>query len=630
MKNIFVIILLFAVNLTYCQVQRGNNGLVSDLVTPITPTQVNAGDTAIVLTALGSGKVPFPLNLRLTWGAGTAYTGTGTDTTWICGYADGVKHKLVPINEAFMKSINPMSVIIAVTGGIDPNTPLWIDFAPQYTTGTRALTVEVMTGGLTSVQTISASMDTNNLVETRAHASQTYTTVAGVAAQLYDSLVAIRAAIAALQYPRAEDTTYYFSNTGNDSNDGLSESTPWQTIAKFNATSFHPANTIRFKRGDEWRGRLQINESGASGKPITIDAYGTGRKPIFNASTIQRGWADVYNGTNANIWGTVNPAATATWQEVIIDDTLYLQVATLAELTTPKKYWVKTASTPDSIFVWSASDPDARIAEVSNNDYAIDSYGHAYITVKNVDVRNAGHSGIRWGNNVVGFDGYAVGDSIYAYRNRLVGVLITGDFDYATITRSEAHYCGNGFLSWGNQNGTTGPNNITFAHNLTSYTQHRAVTPVSDGTGYQFYMGTNCLIEYSESDHDHIGVYFDPGGAGAIVCDMTGRYNYIHDTETGGDAAWSYWGMSFNNFIAGSHGRWYYNLMVNCGNTNDNNTPIFCGYNTAGTIEIYNNTIYNSSTHPTKSAIWFIYAGNITVKIILSAWKPMRRLITIV
>jgi hypothetical protein len=45
--------------------------------------------------------------------------------------------------------------------------------------------------------------------------------------------------------------TYYVDATnGNDANTGLSEVTPWKTIAKVNASRFYPGNRILIKRGE--------------------------------------------------------------------------------------------------------------------------------------------------------------------------------------------------------------------------------------------------------------------------------------------------------------------------------------------------------------------------------------------
>jgi len=75
-------------------------------------------------------------------------------------------------------------------------------------------------------------------------------------------------------------TTYYVSfSVGNDTNNGTSTATPWQTIAHVNGQTFLPGDAILFKRGDVWNESLAPPSSGTSGNPITFDAYGTGAAP---------------------------------------------------------------------------------------------------------------------------------------------------------------------------------------------------------------------------------------------------------------------------------------------------------------------------------------------------------------
>jgi hypothetical protein len=78
----------------------------------------------------------------------------------------------------------------------------------------------------------------------------------------------------------ASATTYYVSSsTGNDSNNGTSGATAWQTIAHVNGQAFQPGDSILFKRGDVWNESLVPPSSGSSGTPIAFDAYGTGAAP---------------------------------------------------------------------------------------------------------------------------------------------------------------------------------------------------------------------------------------------------------------------------------------------------------------------------------------------------------------
>lgn len=81
-------------------------------------------------------------------------------------------------------------------------------------------------------------------------------------------------------------TTYFVDATGgNDGSAGTSESTAWQTIAKLNASTFNPGDTILFKRGETWTGtKLTVPSSGTSGHPITFADYGSGAKPIIDGN----------------------------------------------------------------------------------------------------------------------------------------------------------------------------------------------------------------------------------------------------------------------------------------------------------------------------------------------------------
>jgi uncharacterized repeat protein (TIGR02059 family) len=96
----------------------------------------------------------------------------------------------------------------------------------------------------------------------------------------------------------ASATDYYVSSSGNDSANGLSSSTPWQSISKANSifSGLNPGDRILFKRGDVFYGTLQISSSGSSGSPITIGAYGTGNNPIISGFTTITGWTSYGNG----------------------------------------------------------------------------------------------------------------------------------------------------------------------------------------------------------------------------------------------------------------------------------------------------------------------------------------------
>jgi len=81
---------------------------------------------------------------------------------------------------------------------------------------------------------------------------------------------------------RAANTAYYVDSVGgNDSNHGMSVSNPWRTLARVNSATFGAGDKIRFKRNRQFTGTLTLHGSGDSVGPVTIDAYGTGSKPII-------------------------------------------------------------------------------------------------------------------------------------------------------------------------------------------------------------------------------------------------------------------------------------------------------------------------------------------------------------
>ncbi|MFD2569140.1 right-handed parallel beta-helix repeat-containing protein [Spirosoma soli] len=98
--------------------------------------------------------------------------------------------------------------------------------------------------------------------------------------------------------PALGQTTYYVASSGNDANNGQSINTPFQTITKVNSLPLQAGDAVLFRRGDTFRGTLTIRQSGVAGKPIVVDAYGSGNKPIIAGSAVLTNWMNV----GGNIW----------------------------------------------------------------------------------------------------------------------------------------------------------------------------------------------------------------------------------------------------------------------------------------------------------------------------------------
>ncbi len=120
---------------------------------------------------------------------------------------------------------------------------------------------------------------------------------------MYSHIRSLSIAIACLVACVAHATIYYVSSaTGNDANNGTSQSTPWKTIDKVNQAGFTyvPGDQILFQRGGTYRGQIIMAVSGNATSPIKMGSYGTGALPIVYGSKLVTGWT-VYSG---NIWKT--------------------------------------------------------------------------------------------------------------------------------------------------------------------------------------------------------------------------------------------------------------------------------------------------------------------------------------
>ncbi len=102
---------------------------------------------------------------------------------------------------------------------------------------------------------------------------------------------------------------YVDSADGSDSNSGTSSKKPWKTLAKVNATTFHPGDRILFKSGGVWTGQLWPKGSGSAGHSIVIDKYGGDVLPLINGAGLAE---DAVLLRNQEYWEIRNLAITNT------------------------------------------------------------------------------------------------------------------------------------------------------------------------------------------------------------------------------------------------------------------------------------------------------------------------------
>jgi len=214
-----------------------------------------------------------------------------------------------------------------------------------------------------------------------------------------------------ISLPLAFATDYYVSNSGNDNNNGLSTSNPWQTISKVNSMSFSPGDTIYFRAGDVWREQLTIPSSGSSGNPITFTRYGSGDNPMIRSSELitagdwvhenpPSGHIYSYN-TRAVDDGWRNPHGAAEPNGKILDKFWYYRMG--GPYTAPSSHTNPVISELESnmmegftwsphnlgkIFIYSNGNPGT--LEVGRRTNVIDWNSRQYITIDGIDAYGPG------------------------------------------------------------------------------------------------------------------------------------------------------------------------------------------------------------------------------------------------
>ena len=201
--------------------------------------------------------------------------------------------------------------------------------------------------------------------------------------------------------------TYYVDATnGNDSNPGISESTPWKTIAKVNSLNFQPGDFILFKRGEVWREQLTVPSSGSSSNPIVFGAYGILDKPVISGADLVTEWLN--SGTN--VW---KAPCIREPNQVFFDGMRGLKKTAKTNLNTKKEwYWDSNV-----LYVCSTSDPDTAFTspgvEAAVRDHGIFFTGKDYITIDGLTVQYANLSGI----NITGdIDNFILQNSTISYN----------------------------------------------------------------------------------------------------------------------------------------------------------------------------------------------------------------------
>jgi hypothetical protein len=404
---------------------------------------------------------------------------------------------------------------------------------------------------------------------------------------------------------------------------------PWSAIKNWVAAGDNVF--INLKRGSEFRESLVVGASGAQSRPITIQPYGEGAKPIINGSdnytTGQGGYTWVQVGST-NAWylsksgnpGINEPASL--WH-----DGAYYTRGTLGALTSGKWAWGDPNSLGyNTVVVYSAGAPTAKI-EGAQRANCIYVENKTYLTLSNLELKQNGNkSGGNYtyhsatmelyftggaGNIIVEYcdihDSGGAMTPITAFRVSYVTVRYCNIYNHLNAARSSgqlitfdsgaAGTCSNWLIQ-----------HNTLYNNLNS--SGDCIGNSGSWVGDNAYAGSNNVYEYNDlSLCGSNGIYNRSGSNNNIL-----RYNYFHDIP----------GIAVQLRDNSNRNKVYNNIVINCtgpimqsdglntqhgGTNHEDETWAACDGN-----EFWNNTIYSGETASANAFHFFGKNTNLVVK----------------
>lgn len=185
-----------------------------------------------------------------------------------------------------------------------------------------------------------------------------------------------------------QGATYYVdSSKGSDENNGLSETSPWKTLAKINSSQFAPGDIILLRRGEIWREQLNFPSSGSPGAPVVIDAYGSGEVPLISGADL----------VSAESWSPCKPCGANIWEApvqvkpnvVLFEGAKGNRKSASTELSSPGDWFWDSGT----LYIFSHEVPSAAFRhpgiESGARSSGLNLTGIANVTVKNISISGA-------------------------------------------------------------------------------------------------------------------------------------------------------------------------------------------------------------------------------------------------
>lgn len=185
---------------------------------------------------------------------------------------------------------------------------------------------------------------------------------------------------------------YVDSVNGSDTNSGRSQGAAWKTIAKWADRTQRAGERTGLATDSHWREQMTVTANNA-----TVAAYGTGAKPLLDASDVIAAGAWSKTGGQTNVYQAAvtisSSGATTPWVSVWVDGTRLLRAASLAACDSTAGTYFPSAdnSSPITLYVHPAgdSDPasDGKIYEYTVRHHGIDTIAAEYVTLRGLETR---------------------------------------------------------------------------------------------------------------------------------------------------------------------------------------------------------------------------------------------------
>lgn len=345
-------------------------------------------------------------------------------------------------------------------------------------------------------------------------------------------------------------TTYYVSNSGSDSSNGTTQSTPFanapgtaQCASTCAGVTLHPGDTVLFQRGGVWRDTLTPAVNGTSLNYINYAAYGTGLiNPIITGSNLGSSWTFVNPSYSTAAFASGAPG------NVIVDGKVRLtKVATSCPSTLTAGQWCYSSTT---LFVRLAGDsnPSGHTIEGTVRSFAVNNT-KAFLSFSNLTFYATSNVGYYDDENIAA---YTLLNNDQGIWNDTNGFLLRSGF--STCTNCVASY--NLFYGIATDAPGTGSHDITLNNPVTKYNAQNGVQ-ITETTGVTINGGEAAFNGTASLEGDGISIV----SASGVNATNISIYNfYAHDNLGNGLSSFGDSTPSGCVNILVSGGTWSHNI----------------------------------------------------------------------